>query len=94
MAARNLNTTTESDRLAKRNAIVTQLLSPSKPRGGNIADWLGDKVADIGRPASVIAAGARAAVDNAGVEYSVARKRQAIRTANRALAAADALLDM
>lgn len=96
MAARNLNTTTESEsnRIARRDAIVAQLLSPSKPRGGNISDWLGDKVADIGRPASVIAAGARAAIDNAGVEYSVARKRQAIRTANRALQAADALLDM
>jgi len=96
MAARNVNTNTESEtnRLARRDAIVASLLNPGKPRGGNISDWLGDKVADIGRPASVIAAGARAAVDNAGVEYSVARKRQAIRTANRALAAADALLDM
>ena len=93
MAARTLNTNTESDRIARRDAIVAQLVKPSAPRG-SAADWLGDRVADIGRPASVIAAGARAAVDNAAVEYAAARQRHAVRTANRALAAADALFDM
>lgn len=95
MAARTLNTNTESDanRLARRDAIVAQLLKPSAPRG-NLSTWIGDKVADSGRPISTVAAGARAALDNAAVEYAAARQRQAVRTANRALAAADALLDM
>lgn len=93
MAARNVNTATESDRIARRDAIVAQLLKPATPRG-SLSNWIGDRIADSGRPISTVAAGARAAVDNAAVEYAAARQRQAVRTANRALAAADALLDM
>lgn len=91
MAARTNTNTDRNDAafIAKRNELAQQFLAGSSTPRRTVTEFLTDQVADSTASFAAIAAGGAAAVQNFGVGYAAERQRQALRSADRALAAAE-----